>query len=59
MGGFLGVDLLLALSGLLITSVLLKEQAATGAARLGRFWVRRIRRLFHALIVMVAVVGIA
>jgi len=58
-GGFLGVDLFLALSGFLITSILLKEQATTGAIRLGRFWIRRILRLFPAVIVMVAVVGIA
>jgi peptidoglycan/LPS O-acetylase OafA/YrhL len=55
-GGFLGVDLFFALSGYLITDLLLREIAATGAVSLVAFWGRRIRRLLPALAVMLAVV---
>jgi peptidoglycan/LPS O-acetylase OafA/YrhL len=47
-GGFLGVSLFFTLSGFLITSLLLTEQAATGAVKLSRFWIRRLRRLMPA-----------
>jgi peptidoglycan/LPS O-acetylase OafA/YrhL len=58
-GGFLGVDLFFALSGYLITDLLLRETAATGRISLRRFWARRIRRLLPALAVMVFVVAAA
>jgi peptidoglycan/LPS O-acetylase OafA/YrhL len=51
-GGFLGVDLFFALSGYLITELLLREVAATGAVSLVAFWGRRIRRLLPALSIM-------
>jgi peptidoglycan/LPS O-acetylase OafA/YrhL len=54
-GGYLGVDLFLVLSGYLITSLLMAEAEGTGRIRLGRFWMRRIRRLIPALVVMLAV----
>src|SRR6516164_7879478 len=47
-GGFLGVSLFFTLSGFLITSLLLTEQAVTGTVNLGRFWIRRLRRLMPA-----------
>jgi peptidoglycan/LPS O-acetylase OafA/YrhL len=53
-GGFLGVDLFFALSGYLITDLLLREVEATGAVSLVAFWGRRIRRLLPALAVMLA-----
>ena len=51
-GGFLGVDLFFALSGYLITDLLLREAAATGGVSLTAFWGRRIRRLSPALAVL-------
>ncbi|MBW9095612.1 acetyltransferase [Microbacterium jejuense] len=54
-GGFVGVDVFFVISGFLITSLLLREQAATGRVALGRFWQRRARRLLPALAVVVAV----
>jgi peptidoglycan/LPS O-acetylase OafA/YrhL len=56
-GGVVGVSLFFALSGFLITSKLLEEQARDGSVRLGRFYRRRARRLLPALAVMLAVVG--
>src|SRR3954454_1211439 len=53
-GGFLGVDLFFALSGYLITDLLLRELRATGRVSLTAFWGRRIRRLGPALAVMLA-----
>ena len=46
-GGYLGVDIFLVLSGYLITSLLMAEAEGTGRIRLGRFWMRRIRRLIR------------
>ncbi|MCP2259804.1 Peptidoglycan/LPS O-acetylase OafA/YrhL, contains acyltransferase and SGNH-hydrolase domains [Streptoalloteichus tenebrarius] len=51
-GGFLGVDLFFALSGYLITDLLLREVAATGTVSLPSFWARRLRRLLPALAVV-------
>src|SRR6476619_4241954 len=56
-GGFLGVDLFFALSGFLITSLLLRE-TTTGGLRLGAFWGRRARRLLPALLAMLVVVAL-
>jgi peptidoglycan/LPS O-acetylase OafA/YrhL len=57
-GGFLGVDLFFALSGYLITDLLLREIAATGAVSLIAFWGRRVRRLLPALSVMLVGVSL-
>ncbi|WP_017540940.1 acyltransferase family protein [Nocardiopsis halophila] len=57
-GGFLGVDLFFALSGYLITDLLLREVAASGSVSLAAFWGRRIRRLFPALAAMLASVAV-
>ncbi|HEU5150956.1 MAG TPA: acyltransferase [Iamia sp.] len=58
-GGFLGVDVFFVLSGYLITTLLLRERVGTGAIDLEQFWVRRLRRLLPALLVLVGAVGIA
>ena len=57
-GGFLGVDIFFVLSGYLITMLLLAEHRSTGRIDLPAFWSRRIRRLFPALLVMLAVVAV-
>ncbi len=49
MGGFLGVDVFFVLSGFLITSLLLNEVALTQKLDRANFYIRRIRRLFPAL----------
>ena len=48
-GGFLGVDVFFAISGFLITSLLIREFELRGGIGLGRFWRRRARRLLPAL----------
>lgn len=56
------MDVFFALSGFLITSILLREVAGAGRVRLRRFYVRRVLRLYPALVatcVVVAAVGAA
>jgi peptidoglycan/LPS O-acetylase OafA/YrhL len=64
-GGFLGVDLFFALSGFLITTLLVATMLPSASARrpwrddlreLGRFWARRARRLMPAVSVLIIVV---
>jgi peptidoglycan/LPS O-acetylase OafA/YrhL len=57
-GGFLGVEVFFAVSGYLITQLLLGEKAATGRVSLGNFWKRRARRLLPALLTMIAAVTV-
>ncbi len=57
-GGFLGVDVFFVISGYLITSLLLAEQGASGRVGLGRFYLRRARRLLPALFVVLATVSL-
>lgn len=52
------VDVFFALSGFLITLVLVDERARTGTIRLGRFWTHRVRRLVPAGIVLLAGCGL-
>ncbi len=58
-GGFLGVDVFFVISGYLITSLLLREFRGTGHVALGRFWLRRARRLLPAVGVLIAVTMVA
>lgn len=51
-GGFLGVDVFFAISGFLITTLLLREKQQNGKISLASFWLRRARRLLPALAVM-------
>ena len=52
-GGFLGVDVFFVLSGFLITSLLVREHDATGSVALGTFYLRRLRRLTPALVLVI------
>lgn len=49
-GGFLGVDIFLVLSGVLITGLLFREWEQTGSVDLKRFYLRRALRLLPALL---------
>jgi len=50
-GGYIGVDVFFVISGYLISSVILSEMSA-GVFSITRFYERRIRRIFPALLVM-------
>jgi peptidoglycan/LPS O-acetylase OafA/YrhL len=51
-GGFLGVDVFFVLSGFLITGLLAHEVERTGGLDIRGFYVRRLRRLVPALILL-------
>lgn len=55
-GGFLGVDVFFAISGFLITRLLVDELDRTGTVSLRRFWARRFRRLVPALLLVLVAV---
>jgi peptidoglycan/LPS O-acetylase OafA/YrhL len=57
-GGYLGVDLFFVLSGFLITRILIAEHDATGHIDLWSFWVRRARRLFPALLLLMPAIAL-
>ena len=57
-GGYLGVDVFFVISGYLITSLLIRE-LDRGDFALGAFWLRRIRRIFPALAVMLTLTSLA
>ena len=54
LGGYLGVETFLVISGYLITSLLLEDYRANGRLNLKNFWLRRIRRLMPALWLLLA-----
>lgn len=56
-GGFIGVDVFFALSGFLITSLLVREYRQTGRVDLMAFWGRRARRLLPALLLLLLVLA--
>jgi peptidoglycan/LPS O-acetylase OafA/YrhL len=56
-GGMLGVDVFFALSGFLITSLLVEEHRRTGSIRLLGFYGRRARRLLPALFLTLLLVA--
>ena len=57
-GGFLGVDLFFALSGFLITSLLIRDAGTAGGVRLTAFWGRRFRRLLPAVLTLIVIVAL-
>src|SRR3954454_13323763 len=58
-GGFVGVDVFFAISGFLITSLLLREIDLTGRVSLSGFWARRARRILPAALVTVLFCSLA
>ncbi len=62
-GGFIGVSVFFTVSGYLVTTILLREGAPAGrigSIDFGRFWARRLKRLWPAsLVVIVAAVALA
>jgi peptidoglycan/LPS O-acetylase OafA/YrhL len=50
-----GVDIFFVISGFVITGMIHREWVSTGRVRLGRFYLRRFKRLTPALALMVAV----
>lgn len=58
-GGFVGVDVFFAISGFLITSLLLREAERTGSVSLRAFWARRARRILPAALLTVVVCALA
>lgn len=52
-GGFLGVDVFFAISGFLITGIIVRAGEGGGFS-LGQFYMRRIRRIIPALVVVAA-----
>lgn len=51
-GGFVGVDVFFVVSGFLMTTLLLREQASTGTLRIPAFYARRARRLLPMAVVV-------
>lgn len=56
--GIIGVDMFFALSGFLITTLLLEENRATNHISLKTFYIRRTFRLFPALYFMLSVISV-
>lgn len=54
-GGFVGVDIFFVISGFLITRILVAEVSETGTVSFSRFYARRARRLFPAMLTTVVV----
>jgi peptidoglycan/LPS O-acetylase OafA/YrhL len=57
-GGFLGVEVFFVISGYLITLLLIGEHERNGRVNLGKFWMRRVRRLLPAVLTMMGAVAV-
>ena len=57
-GGFLGVEVFFVISGYLITLLLIGEHERNGRVSLGKFWMRRARRLLPAVLTMMSGVAV-
>jgi peptidoglycan/LPS O-acetylase OafA/YrhL len=58
-GGYVGVDVFFAVSGFLITSMLVDEVVASGRIGLTAFWARRARRILPAALVTLLACAVA
>ena len=58
-GGFVGVDVFFVISGFLITRLIVIEFRQSNSFRFSRFYMRRIRRLFPALVLTIIITAIA
>lgn len=58
LAGMVGVNLFFALSGYLITGILLAELQSTGRVSLPSFYERRVRRLLPALVAVILATGV-
>ncbi|MBQ9068077.1 MAG: acyltransferase [Eggerthellaceae bacterium] len=56
-GGLLGVTVFFVISGYLITGLLTLEWESSGSINLPQFWLRRIRRLFPAIVTVIVVMA--
>ncbi len=54
-GGFVGVDIFFVISGFVIAAMLQRQWTSTGRIQLGRFYLRRFKRLTPALALVVGV----
>jgi peptidoglycan/LPS O-acetylase OafA/YrhL len=54
-GGFVGVDIFFVISGYLISGILLREATATGRVSFRQFYIRRIKRILPAAVVVLSV----
>ena len=57
-GGFVGVDIFFVISGFLISSIIYKE-LESGTFTIAGFYIRRIRRIYPALLVVLIFVSVA
>jgi peptidoglycan/LPS O-acetylase OafA/YrhL len=57
-GGYLGVDIFFVISGFVISQSLYKSYLQNGKLNIGNFYIRRFKRLYPALLVMVSVTSV-
>ena len=57
--GYVGVDMFFVISGYLITSLILKDYSSPEGFSIVQFWERRVRRIFPALLVVIAATLVA
>ena len=56
-GGFLGVPLFFSISGFLIVPPLINEKMETGQIDFKRFYLKRVKRIYPSLIIMLLITG--